>query len=230
MMFVAALLLATPPATPTPAATSTPASVVLRAKEGAATAPPAVDSLAAAAKRIKLRLPTDHPRVITNETVKQLSEGVELTTSKSVPPQGPGAPTGAAHGSIDSRRTMWQQRYVNAVVNVSRLEAKIKWLQSEVNRLQTVFYATDDPARRDGVLKPAWDRALADLKEAQAELEQARGEPDRVLDDARRDGALPGWFRGLDDQIRERASEPTAGEPHDLPPAAPTRPRSVTPG
>ena len=209
MILLSALLLAAPPATPTPAVLATPAAAVLRAKDSTAPGPGSSDSLAAAAKRIKLRLPADHPRVINNDTVRQLSEGVELTTSKATQPAGS---TAAPPSNTEGRKAVWQRRYVDALARVARLEAAIARLQSEANLLQTNFYATDDPARRDGVIKPAWDKALADLKAAEKELESARGDPDRVLDAARRDGALPGWFRGLDEKTSLRTSEAGSGE------------------
>ena len=92
---------------------------------------------------------------------------------------------------------MWQQRYRDAVSRVAALEAEIKRLEGEAARLERDFYAIDDPAQRDGVVKPAWDQALNDLRRAKADLAEARNKPEQVLEAARRDGALPGWFRGL---------------------------------
>jgi len=227
MVFVAALLLAAPPATPTPVAMPTPAAMVLRGMESFGTSPGTPDSLAAAAKKIRLRLPADQPRVINNDTVKKLAEGVELTTATGRPATA--APTAAPGGSPEAKKAMWQHRYVAARVRVGRLQAVIARLQSEVNLLQTKFYATDDPAQRDGIVKPAWDRALANLKQAQDELERARGEPDKILDAASADGALPGWFRGLDDEIRDLVNEPDRPMPTETPPREPVRERSRPP-
>ena len=196
-MITALLALAAAAVAPTPTPVATPSIGILLAKPGEE-APPRGDSLADVAKRIKLKLPANQPRVINNEAVKQLSEGVELTMTM--------APTGGAAGGFhghesgdERKKAIWQQRYRAAVERVHRLEADVKELESRANRLEQEFYAHDDPVYRDAVIKPAWDKSLTDLAKAKADLEDARKEPNEVLNAARRDGALPGWFRGLDE-------------------------------
>ena len=228
MIFLVALALAAPPATatPTPSPAPTPAITVLLAKPGAEAAPPRGGSLSDVAKKIKLRLPADRPRMIDNDAVRELSEGVELTTSSAPAPVSAAGKPGASPAGADAKKAMWQQRYVAALQRVAQLEAEVKRLESESNRLQTEFYAHDDPAQRDGVIKPAWDRALADLQKARVELEHARSEPEDVLNEARRDGALPGWFRGLDQQVSSSPvpARPALPEPTPTPRHRPTNP------
>jgi exonuclease VII small subunit len=193
-------------ATRTPTPTPTPPINLLLSKPSSE-AQPAPTSLGDVAKKIKLRLPANQPKVLTNDSVKQLSKGVELTTSMA-----DSGPVSAAPSSLTAdagKKAMWQERYKAAVARASKFEAEIARLNSEVARLETAFYATDDPAQRDGVIKPAWDKALADLRVAQDELAQARKEPEQVLDEARRDGAQPGWFRGLDQPGSGPAPRPT---------------------
>jgi exonuclease VII small subunit len=203
-------------ATPTPAPTPTPPVNILAMRQGSETQP-APSSLGEIAKKIKLRLPANQPRLLTNESVKQLSEGVELTTSMM-----PGLPEAVPQGGQtlpeNAKKAIWQERYKAAVVRATQIEAEINRLTGEVSRLESSFYSTDDPAQRDGVIKPAWDKAVADLRAAQAELEQARKEPDQVLDQARRDGAEPGWFRGLDEAAATAAKQPYAPRPTPTPP------------
>ena len=193
-------------ATSTPTATPSARLGILTSKSSSEAAAPS-GSLSDVGKRIKLKLPEGQPRVITNESVKQLSQGVELTTTKAT-----GAPAYApATGTTENaKKAMWQQRYREAVSRAAGLEAEIKRLEGEANRLEREFYAHDDPAQRDGVIKPAWDRAVADLRKAQADLAEARNKPEEVLEAARRDGALPGWFRGLD---QPGAAPPPAAAP-----------------
>jgi hypothetical protein len=217
-MIAALLVLAAAAATPTPVAT--PSISVLLARPDAE-APVRGDSLADVAKRIKLKLPANQPRVITNEAVKQLSEGVELTMTMA-----PAGGAGAAHGreSGDERKkAIWQQRYRAAVERVRRLETDVRDLEARANGLEQEFYAHDDPVYRDSTIKPAWDKSLTDLAKAKADLEDARKEPNEVLNAARRDGALPGWFRGLDETPApaERAGEKAAV------PAPPARPAAT---
>src|SRR5512136_1773661 len=205
-LFVVLLAQAAKPApTPGPSPTPTPPINVLLSKPSSE-AQPAPASLGDVAKKIKLRLPANQPKVITNDSVRQLSEGVELTTS--LAPSEPVAAAPSGQTADAAKKAMWQERYKAAVARAAALEAEVTRLTSEVPRLETAFYNTDDPAQRDGVIKPAWDKAVADLRNAQNELAQARTEPDQVLNDARRDGAQPGWFRGLDQPAPAAAPRP----------------------
>ena len=210
---------------PTPAPTPSLSILLAKPEEGR---PVRASSLADVAKRIKLNLPANQPRVINNDTVKQLAQGVELTMSAAAPPL-----TGAVRGGTaeERKKAIWQERYRAAQDRVRRLEGDIKELSSRANQLEQEFYAHDDPVYRDSTIKPAWDRALADLAKAKTDLADARGEPDRVLNAARRDGALPGWFRGLDEGTPTASrGEGAAARPGPTgrPPATPT-PRSLVP-
>ncbi|HVN30811.1 MAG TPA: hypothetical protein VMT45_02390 [Thermoanaerobaculaceae bacterium] len=209
------LILAVAPPAPTP--TPTPRVNILLSKEADQAAAP-TGSLADVAKRIKLKMPEGQPRVINNDSLRQLSQGVELTTGA---PIGGAAPVPPAGGTAESpKKAMWQQRYREAVTRVSFLEAEITRLEGECGRLERAFYAHDDPAQRDGVIKPAWDKAVNDLHKAQADLAEARTKPDEVMEAARRDGALPGWFRNVE-----------AGGPTTAPPRrTPGQPRAIGPG
>jgi hypothetical protein len=202
LFLLAAQAGAAAPPTPTP----TPRLNILLSRSSSEAAGP-TGSLSDVAKRIKLKLPEGQPRVLTNQTVKQLAEGVQLTTTQG---NGGAAYPPAGEAQENPRKAMWQQRYWAAVSRVAELEAEVKRLEGEASRLETDFYAHDDPAQRDGVIKPAWDRAVADLSKAKSDLAEARGKPEEVLNEARRDGALPGWFRGLD-------------QPGAAPPPAPAR-------
>ncbi len=219
---ITALLVLAAAAAPAPTPVVTPSISILLARPGAEE-PPRGDSLADVARRIKLKLPANQPRVINNEAVKQLSEGVELTMTS--------APTGGAAGGFrggesgdERKKAIWQQRYRAAVERVRRLEADVKDLESRASRLEQEFYAHDDPAYRDSTIKPAWDKSLSDLAKAKSDLEEARKEPNAVLNAGRRDGALPGWFRGLDEAPgpANRGGERTA--PPATPAATPTAP------
>jgi hypothetical protein len=224
LVLVAAQAAAPPPATPTP----TPRLNILLSRESDQAAAP-TGSLADVAKRIKLNLPEGQSRVITNDSVKQLSKGVELTTGNAT-----GAPAPASLGAVRSqespKKAMWQQRYREAVNRVAALEVEIKRLEGEAARLERDFYALDDPAQRDGVVKPAWDKAVNDLRRAQADLAEARNRPEQVLEEARRDGALPGWFRGLDEPgaASPRGDSPEGAQGRSRP--APPTPRPAPPG
>jgi hypothetical protein len=221
MIATLALLLAAqqPAATPTPQPLSTPAPISILRDAGSAEAIPRGQSLADVAKGIKLRM-TPGARVIDNAGVKSLAEGVELTTAKPAP--GVGGKTAEARPpakrtSDESKQRYWQEKYQSARARVAFLESEVGRLDGLAKELERKFYAWDDPAYRDGVIKPAWDKAVVDLRATMEALDEARSGPDRIIDDAQQDGALPGWFRGL--------PEPTAA---DLKPAAPPGPAVPT--
>ena len=219
MRLIAALLWAAVANSPTPS--PTPPIAILSTRSGSAQQPVRGQGLSEVAKAIKLKLPPDQGRALTNESIKRLAQGVELTTAKTAGP--PLAPASSA-GSSDAKKLYWQQQYLAAATRVSKLEANAKRLEGEVNRLEREFYAHDDPAQRDGVIKPAWDKALADLKRTQAELEQARNAVNDVISAARQDGAEPGWFRGL-----EEASQPSSAIAQETAGAQPTPLAKPTP-
>lgn len=217
-----------PSATPTPAATA-PINILLSRPDSEPA--PRGSSLAEVAKHIKLKLPANQPRVLTNATVKQLAEGVELTTG-TVGPAGPhgGAAVPLSGGSEEAKKTKWQQRYRAAVERVRKLEADVKNLEAQVAGLERDFYSRDDPVYRDSTIKPAWDKALSDLQKARVDLETALKQPDEVVNAARRDGALPGWFRGLDETAPVSAPQVQQSRPAQRPTPRPTPARARSEG
>jgi hypothetical protein len=195
LLMTVILLAATPTATPTPA----PSLELLR---GAKSQEPAkAGTLSDVAKGIKLRLPEGEGKVLTNDSVRQLSEGVELTTA--APYDGPPVPR-VSGGASEASRELWQQKYQLARWEAARLERDITRLEGEVARLETEFYALDDPFVRDGQVKPKWDESLAALREARAREPAVKAKPEQIIEQARRAGALPGWFRGLPEPDPDR--------------------------
>ncbi len=196
MVLISLLLTAAQAATPAPTPAPAPPAIKVLLGQQSTESTARRSSLEAVAKRIKLRLPENGAsRTITNETVVKLSAGVELTTAE---PSSGSPPSGEeASGSGEGRKAFWQQAYQDARATVAYWREEEVRLNGEVNRLERQFYAEDDPAYRDGVIKPAWDKALVEWRNAKAQAEQTVGLPDKVMNDARKDGALPGWFRGL---------------------------------
>jgi hypothetical protein len=195
LVVVLASAAAVPQATPTPAPRgATPAAMAM----GKATAtPPRGKSLGEVARGIRLQFPKGDSKVITNENLKELSGGAELTTSIALPETTSSA-SGAASTSESQeaqKKALWQERFFAAQQEASRLEAEEALLSQEVARLEREFYSRDDPYQRDNVIKPAWDDAITRLRDVQGRLPAARRAPDEVANAARRDGALPGWFR-----------------------------------
>lgn len=214
------IFLASPPPTPAPTPTPPPRPAQVRR---AASAPS--NSLAEIAARTRLR-GGQGGLTITNENLKELAGTAELTMVTGKPGQPtdtPGAaPATREGGGEAAAQRFWQQRYQRARGYLRFLEEQEARLSREVERLKTEFYSLDDPFRRDGEVKPAWDEALEKLNETRARLAQARTLPDEVIQAALRAGALPGWFRGLPDPAPV-SSPPDLSTPP--PPSVPSRSR-----
>ena len=194
-MVVLAAAAAVSQATPTPPPRGAAAAAVTMGK--ATATPPRGKTLGEVARGIKLQFPKGESKVITNENLRSLAGGAELTMAAAAPDAAPGARDAASPSESEEARkkTLWQERFFSAQQDVKRLEAEEATLSQEIARLEREFYARDDPYQRDAVIKPAWDEALARLREIQGLLPAARRAPDEIANTARREGALPGWFR-----------------------------------
>ena len=78
---------------------------------------------------------------------------------------------------------------------MAAIKESIARLEAESRKLENDFYAWDDGAYRDRVIKPAWDKTREDLATARKALPGAEKELEDLPDRARRAGALPGWLR-----------------------------------
>ena len=89
----------------------------------------------------------------------------------------------------------WRRLMNHAHALVVDGEQRVKDLDMKSRQLENDFYAQSDGFRRDGVIKPAWDKARDDLAKARADLEAARKSLDDLSEEARRSNAPPGWLR-----------------------------------
>ncbi len=144
--------------------------------------------------------------VISNENLSDYASQRELTAAsekkKQVarPIHGTGARTvvtPSSTGRSEERKRYWQGKYKQQLELIATMKRQIDVLDYEIPGLWRDFYAWDDPSYRDGVIKPKLDRALAerDELEARVRLEEPRLQEIKTL--ARKDGAEPGWFRGI---------------------------------
>ena len=149
--------------------------------------------------------------VITNENLSSYAEKGKVTEVESKsenkglrPLHASGANTPVAvvpqtvAGPEDERRQYWRGQYTRQLELVASLEQQLKDLDYQIPGLWRDFYAWDDPAYRDGVIKPKLDAALEQRKKTETDLETARARLGEIKQEARKDGAQPGWFRDLD--------------------------------
>jgi hypothetical protein len=147
---------------------------------------------------------------ITNESLVTDPQKGKLTTSQravtpapSVTARTPGVRTPTAPAAAltpagaprEGGEEYWRNEARRARERVTELRADIIRLENQTRKLEADFYSWDDGAYRDGVIKPAWDKAREDLATARRELPLAERALDDLPERARRAGALPGWLR-----------------------------------
>ncbi len=149
------------------------------------------------------------PIVISNENLSDYASQRELTTAseKSQPSNRPihagtGAgivttPAGSSSGYGDERKRYWQGRYKQQLDLLESVKNQIQKLDYEIPGLWRDFYAWDDPAYRDGVIKPNLDSALARRDSLETQLREGEEELQQIKSSAREDGGEPGWFREI---------------------------------
>ena len=187
--------------------------------------PDAQLSLAQAAKAERERKSEAAPPriVINNKTIHRYAKGGQLTVAdpkkKTVPPQSAQPAAGATAATagpapavpVQRDEKYWRGRAFDIRQRWHRAADRIKELEDDVALLRRRFYAEDDPYVRDGQIKPAWDRALDELRESRTAVQAAKKELTDFLDEGRTAGALPGWLReGVDlEPKEEKPVDPT---------------------
>ncbi|MBK9064096.1 MAG: hypothetical protein IPL89_13015 [Acidobacteria bacterium] len=89
----------------------------------------------------------------------------------------------------------WKATMDHARSLVQDGERRVRELETKSKQLENDFYAQSDGYRRDGVIKPAWDKSRDELAKARVDLDAARKSLEDLSDEARRSNASPGWLR-----------------------------------
>jgi hypothetical protein len=194
-----------PPGAGTRTATSDPAVVVVDQTESD---PDSQLTLAEAAKAERERkVQAGRPRiVIDNKTLHRYAKGGQLTVAEPKKKAASPAPQAvqAAAAAAERDEKYWRGRVLEIRQRWRKAADRIKELEQDVSDWRRRFYAQDDPYVRDGQIKPAWDRALDQLRESRAEAQAAKKELAEVLEQGRVAGALPGWLReGIEQEPKE---------------------------
>lgn len=178
LLAVAEAVAGTPPR---PTATPTPAPATAEVLH--------VRSLAEYAERVRLEPLAEvvQDGVIGNETVTDLAEGVGVTQVHRPAADLEPAPTPKR---VDPRiRTRWRRQYARQHEKVARLISKREALESELKGLRRQVWTTKTLARLDAV--------KAELHHLESEIAAAEARLNGIVTEARKEGALPSWFRGL---------------------------------
>ncbi|MDQ5872381.1 MAG: hypothetical protein M3547_09295, partial [Acidobacteriota bacterium] len=123
------------------------------------------------------------------------AEPTKAAAKSDAGPASPAERAEAATGDAGEGETYWREESRRLRERVVELRDAIVRLGDDTKRLEADYYAWDDGAYRDKVIKPAWDKAREELATANLALPLAERELTELPDRARRAGALPGWIR-----------------------------------
>ena len=88
----------------------------------------------------------------------------------------------------------WRDKSHEAVERVKSAEEKVEKLQTDINALTQAFYAESDGVAQRGQIESERNKRLQELEAAKKEVEDAKQAQDDLRDEARKEGALPGWI------------------------------------
>ncbi len=106
------------------------------------------------------------------------------------------------------KKAYWQALYDQELKLLQNISKQIDALDYEIPGLWRQFYSWDDPAYRDGVIKPKLDEALAQRQKLEVDKKKSEANLTKIKKSAQRDGGQPGWFRHFDKPPTPR---PTTG-------------------
>lgn len=156
---------------------------------------------AAQAERLRRQAsPRTSKLVITDENLQEYAKGGRLTelVTEGVD-DGSDEDSAIRPASPASQEEYWRTRARDSRLAWRAAADRVQELEREVADLRFQFYAQDDPAYRDGEIKPAWDRAVIELAQARMRADDLETQVELVLAEGLEAGALPGWLReGLD--------------------------------
>lgn len=168
--------------------------------------------------------------VISNENLADYAERGALTTvgkqdsSKGRPvqksvglgdPNASSGPPATDEEHEGERQRYWQGQYKRQLNIIVAIQNRMTELDDEIPGLWSDFYAWDDPAYRDGVIKPKLDAALIEREKLDGQLREAQAQLGKIKEDARKDGAQPGWFRGI--EASTQSATPIGTPPREYP-------------
>ena len=149
------------------------------------------------------------PVRLTNQTLVTDTDKGKVSTSQSRPASASAAaaptpagrpattPTGAGSATAGTAQgeDYWREEARRSRERVAELRETITRLEADTKRLEADYYAWDDGAYRDKVIKPSWDKAREELATARLAVPAAEKDLVDLPDRARKAGALPGWLR-----------------------------------
>ena len=162
--------------------------------------------------------------MITDDNLAEFAEGANVTVGSAPPPL-----------SDEVREQLEERSREEQYWRSEALQIRTAWreafdsladLEEQAAKLRNDFYAADDPFYRDRQIKPAWDRVLDKIEEAERTILESQRELEELMEDGRRSGALPGWLR---EGIELEPDPPEPEEDGELPSAKTSEPVEIGP-
>jgi hypothetical protein len=184
--------------------------------EAAPAGSPTPDLVAAAqAERDRRRSAPPSSVTITDKSLPRYATG-ELTYVEPTAAGEAGAAEAAPEVPGPTEEAYWREHVRDLRLDWREVAERVRELEAKAAQLRRDFYAADDGYYRDSRIKPAWDRALADLEAAKAGVEEAQEALAAALEKGRQAGALPGWLReGIEVEPRVPDPEPPPTDPQE---------------
>lgn len=168
--------------------TASPPSVFAQTPTVTPTPTPRPDSLAAYASLH--RISSEHSTVITNQTMRQMAEGVVLTTAAPRNDDPALEEVTEEPATADPKaRSRWRKAYSKQKRVIRTIEAEKDALRVELAEVNRRPINASSTARAAAIKE--------ELQQLDRKLRDERSDLGRIVREARNEGAVPGWFRGL---------------------------------
>jgi hypothetical protein len=152
--------------------------------------------------------------VITDKTLPKYASKGQITVADPKKDKRAAKAPAAAPAPAVKDEQYWRGRARELRENWKQAADEVKDLEQKSITLRQKFYSESDTFLRDTQIKPDWDRVLDRLRQARQEVETAKQELTRFLEEGRAAGALPGW---LDEGIEEEPAEEAAKKKEPAP-------------
>jgi hypothetical protein len=208
-----------PPAATPPSVSETPAPPPAEEKRKGDAAPVVVDAgvddsqipktlvEAAHAERARRAGAEKSSVVINDKTLPRYAAKGQITVADpKAKDRAKGASPALAAAAAQARdEQYWRGRARQLRETWKQAADEVKELEQKSGELRLKFYAESDSFLRDTQVKPEWDRVLDHLRQAKLDVDAAKQDLAKFLEEGRAANALPGW---LDEGIENEPEEP----------------------
>jgi hypothetical protein len=126
----------------------------------------------------------------------------------------PATPAATAAEAEARDELHWRSRARQLRENWRQLADEVKELERKSAELRQKFYGETDTFLRDTQVKPDWDRVLDRLRQGRLDVDTARQDLAKFLEEGRAAGAQPGW---LDEGADEEPADESGKEKEPVP-------------